>query len=596
MGKLPLVNANFSGFKLIEAALESEHVPTLMTGEQTHDAALRYVGQLVQYTDNKEQIIRIVRAALPENYAGDTLKELPGMIDGALKKGYFGGQTDREDSNPPSQSAIPANDNQEVRRGTEKSELDRFTDDLVQRLDLFHDEKNDAYAAVETEAGGVRTFLVDSCEFNHWIQREFYKDKGRALSNSRMETVVNVISAKAKFDGPRCQVFLRYAAIEDRIYCDLGDEAGRVVEIAPGRWQILTRSPVYFIRPNGMKPLPIPSRGGNLEELRKLLRLDGWAWILFLAFVLSAMRGRGPYFCLFVEAEQGSGKSFLCSIIKKIVDPSDADRVQVPKNTSDLMIYAKSMALLSFDNVSYVNLSLPDALCNLATGGSIVSRQLYTNDGLHTINVARPFVINGIGDFADRPDLLDRAISLQLPAIRDNDRLTESELLQEFELIMPGVLGSLFDILAHALKFEEKVEVPKGIRMADCMRFLVAAERACGFDVGTFEHAIRMSQTETIKAILGNDDLVERLRRVVEKKPFEDTVGKLHVRLSPNFSEDRVNLPKTAKGLSSKLRRLSRDLESVGIRVTFLERNRDGRMVRVELIPADDDQDRSQET
>ena len=73
---------------LIQAAFASQHVPALLAGRDTHDPALKFVAQLVAHTDDDELIRAVVGAALPENYSGDTPKELPGMIASARRKGF----------------------------------------------------------------------------------------------------------------------------------------------------------------------------------------------------------------------------------------------------------------------------------------------------------------------------------------------------------------------------------------------------------------------------------------------------------------------------------------------------------------------------
>jgi putative DNA primase/helicase len=73
--------------ELVRTVLKSEHLPVLMGGQGTHDAALAFVAQLVAYADD-ERIMAIVRAALPEDYPGDTLRELPELIGSARNKGY----------------------------------------------------------------------------------------------------------------------------------------------------------------------------------------------------------------------------------------------------------------------------------------------------------------------------------------------------------------------------------------------------------------------------------------------------------------------------------------------------------------------------
>jgi hypothetical protein len=77
-----------ASISLIRAALTSQHVPQLLAGHETHEPALKFAAQLVAHADADERIHSVVAAALPENYSGDTLKELPGMITSARRKGF----------------------------------------------------------------------------------------------------------------------------------------------------------------------------------------------------------------------------------------------------------------------------------------------------------------------------------------------------------------------------------------------------------------------------------------------------------------------------------------------------------------------------
>ena len=73
---------------LIRAVFCSEFTPQLFAGVDTHDAALRLVAQLVRHTDDNDLLWADVAEALPENYSGNMLGELPEMIAGARRKGF----------------------------------------------------------------------------------------------------------------------------------------------------------------------------------------------------------------------------------------------------------------------------------------------------------------------------------------------------------------------------------------------------------------------------------------------------------------------------------------------------------------------------
>ena len=79
---------------LIREVFSSQFTPQLFAGVDTHEPALRLVAQLVRHTEDDNVLQALVTAALPENYSGDTLRELPGMIAGARQKGFDKADTD----------------------------------------------------------------------------------------------------------------------------------------------------------------------------------------------------------------------------------------------------------------------------------------------------------------------------------------------------------------------------------------------------------------------------------------------------------------------------------------------------------------------
>jgi hypothetical protein len=73
------------------------------------------------------------------------------------------------------------------------------------------------------------------------------------------QSALNVIEAKAHFDGLERLVHIRVGGLDGRLYLDLGDETWRAVEIDATGWRVINNPPVQFRRASGMKPMPIPS-------------------------------------------------------------------------------------------------------------------------------------------------------------------------------------------------------------------------------------------------------------------------------------------------------------------------------------------------
>lgn len=83
---LPQVDKRFLG--VLATAIKSEHVPCLVSGKETHSAALSFTAQLVAADATDSEIKAFVLGLFPDGYAGDTHKELPGMIASAREKGF----------------------------------------------------------------------------------------------------------------------------------------------------------------------------------------------------------------------------------------------------------------------------------------------------------------------------------------------------------------------------------------------------------------------------------------------------------------------------------------------------------------------------
>jgi putative DNA primase/helicase len=81
-------NSTVAPITLVRAVFMSKYVPPLFSGAETHEPSLRLAAQLVKHTDDDALIEALVMAALPEDYSGDSIAELPGMIAGARRKGF----------------------------------------------------------------------------------------------------------------------------------------------------------------------------------------------------------------------------------------------------------------------------------------------------------------------------------------------------------------------------------------------------------------------------------------------------------------------------------------------------------------------------
>src|SRR6516164_1317575 len=339
--------------------------------------------------------------------------------------------------------------------------------DMTLCEEVFHTAGGIAYADLITD-GHRETWPIRSKRFRTWLRRCYYEATGAAAGAAAIGSALDLLEARAQFDAPERVVSIRVAEHVGRIYLDLADEHWRAVEIGPDGWRVVGCPPVRFCRSPGMLPLPVPERGGSIEALRLFLNLSNQnEFVLVVAWLLAALRPRGPYPLLAISGEQGSAKTVLSKLLRALVDPNVAAVRALPREERELMIAANNGHVLAFDNLSGLSPWLSDTLCRLATGGSFAVRQLYTDDEEVLFKAARPTLLNGIEDVIGRLDLADRAIFLTLGPIAEEQRRSETELWREFELARPVILGALLDAAAHGLRAVDAVQLGRLPRMAD---------------------------------------------------------------------------------------------------------------------------------
>jgi len=207
---------------------------------------------------------------------------------------------------------------------------------LVQEVELFHTADHVAFADVQVN-GHRENWPIRSKSSHQLLRRRSYEKTGKAPSAGMLQSAMDEFEAKAQFDGPEQAVYVRVGGLEGKLYLDLCDNAWRAVEIDATGWRIIDNPPVRFRRTPGMKPLPVPVRGGSIETLRPLVNVSSDAdFVLVVSWALAALRNRGPYPLLVVGGEQGSAKSTCQAFLRALVDPNTAPRRASPPNEHDL--------------------------------------------------------------------------------------------------------------------------------------------------------------------------------------------------------------------------------------------------------------------
>ncbi len=426
------------------------------------------------------------------------------------------------------------------------------------------------YAVVPTH-GRVECYRLGSDEFRRFLLQSHHEETGAAPQQAAIANVVATLKARAEINNDFEPVFLRVAPddAEHAYLLDLGDRSRRAVKITSDGWEIVARPSVPFWRPPGQRALPAPEHGGSIDILRKYVNVTISQWPLFVVWLTAAIRPVGPYPVLVLTGEQGSGKTTLVEVCRRLIDPHETLPRGLPRSERDLMVAAHNAWLQIYDNTSAITNWQSDALCRLSTGGAFASRTLFTDDRETVINAERPIVLSGIDNFVRRGDLIDRSIFLQLDAIFPQQRLERLEFWADFRREYPRLLGSLLDAVAGGIRFRPEVQLGALSRMADLDRWGEAVARGLGWDAGTFLGAYRANRRATCEQALEDTPLFVALTSALDSyRSLHCTATELLDMLDafrPVHASAATGWPRSPRALSTMLRRLAGQMRAIGV-------------------------------
>jgi hypothetical protein len=212
---------------------------------------------------------------------------------------------------------------------------------MATEWELWHTPSKEAYATIVVD-NHKENWLVRSQTLKRFVAKQFFDEQGKAMNSEALAAAVNLLEARALFEGDEHLVHVRVAEHDGNIYLDLCNSAWQVVEVTPQGWCVVDDPPIRFRRSRGMLALPAPEPGGTVDLLRGFLNVDDNAWRLVLSWLVATLRPRGPYPILALFAEQGSGKSTIGRLLRELVDPNAAPLRAEPNDGRDLMIAANN--------------------------------------------------------------------------------------------------------------------------------------------------------------------------------------------------------------------------------------------------------------
>ena len=448
-------------------------------------------------------------------------------------------------------------------------------------IELWHDPEGNPWATLRI-GSHVEHHRLKSEAVRRYLIHLYYTEHKNAPNSQAVHDALTTLGAKAVIDGPMHPTHTRLAEEDGVIYIDLANEDWEVVRVSALGWALVAADavPVHFRRPRGMLALPTPMPGGSLEPLAELLNVekDSRDYKLIVVWLLQALRGVGPYPVLVLTGEQGSGKSTAAKMLRALVDPNVSPLRSLPRDERDLFIAAVNGWALAFDNISGLSRWTSDALCKLSTGGGFSTRELFSDDEETLLDALRPVVLNGITDFVDKQDLVDRALQVRLPSIPKDKRRPEAAIWKRFDEARPGVLGALLDVAVKGLGRLPHTQLETLPRLADFALWATACEDALAWGSGDFVEAFDAAQDDLIKDALEAEPVATHLLTFLQPgQEWTGTASKLLTDLTAHagFADKRPpkGWPGAAHVLVGTLKRVAPALLAQKLKVTQLARD-----------------------
>jgi hypothetical protein len=439
-----------------------------------------------------------------------------------------------------------------------RSQSAHLVDSATARYALGVSEQEEPFGTLK-ERPHIALMLRGGKSLRADLARRYFDEHDQVPSQQALSDALMVCEGRAA-QQPSTRLHLRVAEQNGCVYIDMGDTAGRIIELSGGRWAVTDSAPVVFRRTKLTAAMPHP-HGGDLSKLWQYVPVDEGDRTLLLAWMVSALiTPDAPHPVLFFDAEQGALKSSSTRRIVDLVDPSPVPLRKEPRDPDQWVTAASASWVVALDNVSgEMSGWLSDALCRASTGDGDVRRALYTDSDVSVVAFRRCAIVNGVDVVVTRGDLAERLLRMQLK--RPQQRRGEAELAEAWQRDRPQVFGALLTLAAQVLQRLPAVEVADPPRMADYAKVFAGVDEIFDTDgLARYGEKSRQMAAETLYCSFVAALIDQRL------DVTEASSGALLKRLTPVDSgwKRPRDWPKNARAVTALLTRNAPALRAEG--------------------------------
>lgn len=320
----------------------------------------------------------------------------------------------------------------------------------------------DQYGTASTTINGI-VVAIESEEFHNRVASDYFVQFHKIFGAQNWEKAkryfkIVALNAPIKFSPLRCHV-----AENGTIYYDTGDfihafDGNDMKVYTPEACPIKFRRYKHSLSAPIRRPVEVWEKGKKpvLSDYKSVISriLDYFGSQGFNPSLLPCFfvdRHAHPIICFTGAA--GSAKSTFQTVIKRLVDPTSGERLNMGDDKNDWVTMWDKFYVLDFDNVRSISAEEADMLSRAVTGGSIIRRTLYTTSDVSIFSGKLRIMMNGIRPEPSQfNDLLDRMILVELSRISPEKRLSDEKLWEAITEALPEVRYACLDLAARAYK------------------------------------------------------------------------------------------------------------------------------------------------
>lgn len=461
-----------------------------------------------------------------------------------------------------------------------------------EQITLFHNQFDEPFARIKVD-GQYENCMVNSKQFKRWIYKLYWDKKNKVPNNESLKNALNIIEAKACYDGNMHELSLRVAWHEDDIWYDLGNR--KAVKIIPGDWDIIDEPPILFRSYPHQKSqvIPMPCKGDYIYLYKILFHflnlLDEEKRLLFICNLVAGFIPDIPHPIDVYYGEQGTSKTTISRIKKELLDPSSIGTLTYSSIKTEFIQLANHHWYMALDNLSELPGWLSDSLCRVVTGEGFSKRELYTNDEDIVYSFKRCVGLNGINMAPTKPDLLDRCLLFELEPIDPNKIKNEKDFWSSFNKMKPLILGALFTILSKAMEEYPDIKLSEKPRMADFASWGCAIAKAMGFTESDFLSAYKDNIATQNDEVLQSSPIASAIIELMKSMPnWEGTPTKLYNELCGIASDIDIDTkdkkwPKAPISVWLRINEVKTNLRKYGLKISRNDGNHSkGRLINIE--------------